>query len=280
MSGSEGLGGRFSRGALYAYVGLVQILLLAPIAAITLGSLTTTQYVVFPPVGLTLQWYSQVFDRPEMIDSFGLSLGIAGLASTVAGLVGLAVSIALIRYRTRMNVVLWLLVVSSMMMPSVVLGFGFLQTYTRIGIGGTVFALIAGHIVLVTPYAVTLIGAGLRLVNPTLEEAARSLGASRLRTFRHVTLPLVSWSLVVGWGLAFLVSFSDASISIFLNTPRVVTLPVRIFDALRFSPLDPQLTAVASGLVIVTLIVLFASARFINFDRLTQQSTKDKTEQG
>jgi putative spermidine/putrescine transport system permease protein len=83
-----------------------------------------------------------------------------------------------------------------------------------------------------------------------------------------VTLPLILWSVVAGWGLAFLVSFGDAAVSIFLNSPEMVTLPVRIFDALRYSPLNPELTAISSGLVIVTLVVLVASASVMRFERL------------
>jgi putative spermidine/putrescine transport system permease protein len=271
---SDSLGGRFGRLSLVTYIVVVQVLLLAPLAAITVGSLTTTQYVVFPPVGVTLHWYLRVFDRSEILDSFLLSLGIATLAATVADVVGLAVGVAMVRYRSPLNWLLWLIVVSSMMMPAVVLGFGFLQTYTHLGFGSTVLGLLAGHIVLVTPYAVTLIATGIRSVDPTLEAAARSLGASPMRTMRLVTLPLMYWSLVVGWALAFLVSFGDAAISVFLNTPQVVTLPVRIFDALRYAPLDPQLTAVASGLVIVTMIVLFVSASFVRVDRVIERAVK------
>ncbi len=265
---AESLGGRFSKVLLWVYVVAMQVFFLAPVVAITVGSLTTTQYVVFPPKGLTLQWYSRMLDRPEIIYSFLLSLGIAFGAATASVLLGLLVSLAIVRYSLRVNTVLWLLVVSPMMLPTVVLGFGFLQTYTHLGLGTSVLGLLAGHLVIVTPYAFVLIATGLRSVDRSLEDAARSLGASPMRTLRLVTLPIMFWSMLAGWALAFLVSFGDAAVSVFLNTPQVVTLPVRIFDALKYSPLNPQLTAVSSVLVLVTLMVLVASASFIRLERI------------
>ena len=261
----------FSSALLWAYVIAIQVFFVAPVVAITIGSLTTTQYVVFPPKGLTLQWYSRMLDRPEIINSFLLSLGIAFAAATASVLLGLLVGLALVRYSLQLNAVLWLLVVSPMMLPTVVLGFGFLQTYTHLGLGTSILGLLAGHLVIVSPYAFVLIVTGLRSVEPSFEDAARSLGASPMGTLRLITLPIMFWSLLAGWALAFLVSFGDAAVSVFLNTPQVVTLPVRIFDALKYSPLNPQLTAVSSVLVLVTLMVLVASASFIKVDRIMER---------
>jgi len=258
---------------LHVYIIGAVLFLLAPVVAITAGSLTTTQYVVFPPKGITFTWYLHMFDRPEMLGSFGLSLGIGAAAATIAAILGLMVALAMTRYPSPLNHLLWLLLVSPMMLPSVVLGFAFLQAYTHMGFGTTTAGLLAGHVVLVTPYAVALILTGLRSLDPTFELAARSLGATPLRALRKVTLPLIFWSVIAGWGLAFLVSFGDAAVSVFLNTPEIVTLPVRIFDALRYSPLNPELTAISSGLVIVTLVVLVASASVMRFDRLFGAAT-------
>ena len=126
---ARSIGGPLARGLLRLYVAVVGLFLLAPIVAITAGSLTTTQFVVFPPQGLTLRWYLRMFDREEMLASFILSLGIAAAAATVASLAGLLAGLALARYRTPLNRLLWLLVASPMMLPAVVLGFGFLQAY-------------------------------------------------------------------------------------------------------------------------------------------------------
>lgn len=268
---AETLGGRRASLVLRAYLGLAILFLMAPIIAVTVGSLTTTQYVVFPPRGLTLQWYLRMFERPEMLTSFLLSLGIAAAAASVATVIALLSSLVIVRFRTALNAVLWFLVVSPMMLPATVLGFATLQSYTSLGIGTSVTGLLAGHIVLVTPYAVALVTAGLKSIDIRLEEAARSLGASPARALIHVTIPLMAWSLAAGWVMAFLVSLGDAAISVFLNTPEVVTLPVRIFDALRYSPLNPQLTALSSVLVLITIIVLFLFAAFVKPEKLLRK---------
>lgn len=267
----ETLGGKRASAALRVFLGIAVLFLIAPILAVTLGSMTTTQYVVFPPRGLTLEWYLRMFDRPEMLSSFLLSLLIAAVSASIATVVALLASLVLVRFNTAMNGIMWLLVVSPMMLPAVVLGFAALQTYTAIGIGTSAIGLLAGHIVLVTPYTVALVSTGLRSINPRLEEAARSLGASPTVALFQVTLPLMAWSLASGWVMAFLVSLGDAAISVFLNTPEMVTLPVRIFDALRYSPLNPQLTALSSTLVILTIVILFALAAFVKPERLLRQ---------
>lgn len=256
-----------------AYMTVAILFLLAPIIAVTIGSLTTTQYVVFPPKGLTLRWYGQMFDRPEMLSSFLLSLGIAAGSATIAVIVAVLASLALVRHRSGLNILLWMLVVSPMMLPATVLGFAALQSYTGMGFGTSPLGLLAGHLVLVTPYTVVLIATGLRSIDRTLEEAARSLGASPRRTFMAVTFPLMAWSMAAGWVMAFLVSFGDAAVSIFLNSPGMVTLPVRIFDALRYSPLNPQLTALSSMLVLVTVLTLVVMAWLVRSERLLKQSS-------
>src|SRR5262245_50211831 len=101
------IGGRSGRIVLQAYVAFVAVFLLAPIVAITAGSLTTTQYVVFPPKGITLDWYLKMFDRPEMLASLVLSLAIAAAAATIASILGLAVGLVLVRHPSPLNRLLW-----------------------------------------------------------------------------------------------------------------------------------------------------------------------------
>lgn len=275
MAGSIGetLGGKRASLGLRLYLCVAVLFLIAPILAVTIGSLTTTQYVVFPPKGLTIQWYLRMFDRPEMLSSFLLSIGIAAASATIATVIALLSSLVIVRFRTALNAVLWLLVVSPMMLPASVLGFAALQSYTSMGLGTSVTGLLAGHVVLVTPYTVALVTTGLRSIDIRLDEAARSLGASPMKALFQITIPLMMWSLAAGWVMAFLVSLGDAAVSVFLNTPEVVTLPVRIFDALRYSPLNPQLTALSSVLVLITIVVLFLLAAFVNPEKLMRQQS-------
>jgi putative spermidine/putrescine transport system permease protein len=259
---------RAGRLILGAYVIVVALFLIAPIVAITAGSLTTTSYVVFPPKGITLKWYLQIFNQPEFLSALGLSLAVAAAAATLATLLGLVVSLAMHRYQTRLNLLVQLLVMTPIMLPSVFLGLALLVMYSLMGLSATSWGLLAGHIMMVTPFTVSMIMVGLGSIDPTLERAARSLGATPWRTLLHVTLGLIAWSLAAGWGFAFMMSFGSLEVSLFLTTPTMVTLPVKIYSALEWSPLDPPLTAVSSGLVIITLIVLLLMARFVRIDRL------------
>jgi len=193
---------------------------------------------------------------------------VALAAATVATLLGLMVALALHRYPTRLNILIQLLVMTPIMLPSVFLGLALLVMYSRIGLASTPWGLFAGHVMMVTPFTVSLIMIGLGSVDPVLERAARSLGATPWLTLRHVTLSLIAWSLAAGWGFAFMMSFGSLEVSLFLSTPTMVTLPVKIYSALEWSPLDPPLTAVSSGLVIITLIVLLILARVVRLDRL------------
>ncbi len=260
------------RGALAAYVLLLAIFLAAPIVAITLGSLTASNYVSFPPQGLTLKWYAAIFSQPVYLRALLLSLVIACLSATAAIVIGVLVALALHRYPTRLNLLLQGFVLTPVMLPSIFIGLAFLISYTRMGFGGSAFGLFAAHVVVATPFAVSLILLGVRGVNPVLEMAARSLGASPWRARRLITLPLIAWSMAAGWSFAFMMSFGSLEISLFLNTPKTVTLPVAIYTALEWSPLDPMLTAISSGLVIVTLIVLLLLVRTVKIDQLMKRS--------
>jgi putative spermidine/putrescine transport system permease protein len=257
-----------ARWALGAYVLLIGVFLIAPILAITAGSLTTTSYVVFPPHGITLKWYLEMFDQPEFLAALGLSLLVAAAAASAASALGLMVALALHRYPTPFNVLIRLIVTTPIMLPSIFLGLAFLLAYSQVGLSGTPWGLLAGHVMMVTPFTISLITVGLGAVDPTVERAARSLGATPWRTLLRVTLPLIAWSLGAGWGFAFMISFGSLEVSLFLTTPTMVTLPVKIYSALEWSPLDPPLTAVSSGLVVITLVVLLVMARTVRLGRL------------
>lgn len=259
------------RGALAGYVILLAFFLVAPIVAITLGSLTDSNYVSFPPQGLTLKWYAAIFSKPVYLRALLLSLVIACLSATVASVIGIFVALALNRYPTRFNVLLRAFVLTPVMLPSIFIGLAFLIAYTHMGFGGSAFGLFAAHVVVATPFAVSLILIGVGGVNPVLEMAARSLGASPWRARRLITLPLIAWSIAAGWAFAFMMSFGSLEVSLFLNTPKIITLPVAIYTALEWSPLDPMLTAISSGLVIVTLIVLFLLVRTVKIDQLMKR---------
>ncbi|TWH28164.1 MULTISPECIES: ABC transporter permease [unclassified Aminobacter] len=259
---------------LRAYVILFVCFLLAPIVAISAGSFTETSYVVFPPQGFTLKWYFAALGQRPLIEALGFSLAIGAISASVATLIALPLGLAITRYRSRLNIALYMLAMTPAMLPAVFLGLAFLIGYSWVGMGGSSWPLVAGHVVMTVPFALSLILVGLQSVDGTLELAARSLGASALKTFLVVTLPLISWSLAAGWGFAFLISFGALEVSLFLSTSTTVTLPVQIYTTLDWSPLDPTLTAISSGVVIITLAVLVITARTVRMDRFLKRGQR------
>lgn len=254
------------------YVAALCLFLLAPIVTITVAALTAGGYVSFPPQGLTFRWYAGIIHQSDFITSLKLSLLVAALAATAGTAIGLATAIALVRHPSRLNRLVWMIVLSPIMLPSIVLGMAFLEFYGRLGYGNSTWALVMSHVVLVTPFAASLIFIGIETLDPVYERAARSLGAGPWRTLLRVMLPLIAWSLVAAWAVAFMISFGDTAVSLFLATPSLTTLPVRIYSSLEWSPLDPSLTAIASGLVIITFVVLGAASLVARPDRVLSRN--------
>lgn len=257
--------------ALRLYLFVFILFLLAPILAISAGSLTETSFVVFPPRGLTLKWYFVALGQRALLESLAFSLLLAAGSATAATLLALPFGIALRRYPSPLNRAVYLLAMTPAMLPAVFLGLAFLITYSWVGIGGSIWPLLAGHVVMTVPFTLSLIMVGLGTIDETFERAARSLGASPFKAFRRITLPLISWSLAAGWGFAFMISFGALEVSLFLSTTTTVTLPVQIYTTLDWSPLDPALTAISSGVVIITLAVLVITARLVRMDRFLKR---------
>jgi putative spermidine/putrescine transport system permease protein len=263
---------RHKLAALRIYVTVVALFLLAPILTITIAALTAGSYVSFPPKGITLRWYTGIVHQSDFVTSLKLSLLVAAIAATIGTAVGLATAIALVRHPSRLNRLVWLVVLSPIMLPSIVLGLAFLEFYGRLGYGNSSWALVMSHVVLVTPFAASLIFIGIQTLDPVYERAARSLGAGPWTTLFRVMVPLITWSLVAGWAIAFMISFGDTAVSLFLATPTLTTLPVRIYSSLEWSPLDPSLTAIASGLVIITFVILAAASVIARPDRFISRN--------
>lgn len=251
------------------YVSVFCLLVLLPIISITAGSFTDTTYVVFPPEGFSLRWYGQVFNQTNSMEALAFSLTLAACAATAATLVAIPIADGL-RSGSLWFKLLYAVSMTPAMLPAVFLGLAFLVMFSSMRISG-VYALFIGHVVMVLPFALSLITIGFASLPPSLELAARSLGAGKFRVIRSVALPLIAWSLASGWGFAFMISFGALEVSLFLSSSRVVTLPVQIFTTLEWSPLDPALTAVSACVVAVTLAVLVFTAKIVRLDRFLQR---------
>jgi putative spermidine/putrescine transport system permease protein len=238
-------------------------LLMVPLAAIVATSFTTLSYVTFPPQGFTLRWYGEALHKQEFLDSFVLSLGIALVTAVLATVLGAPVAVALVRYRFPGRDLVNALFMSPLILPTVVIGIALLQFYNQLRIGSTAASLVLGHVIVTTPYAIRLIAASLTGLDPSIERAAQNLGAPPLRAFRLATLPLIRPGLMAGAVFAFITSFDNVTISIFLATPRMVTLPVRIYN-LWDQPLVPWLIAICALIILWTVILIALVERAVS----------------
>jgi len=153
------------------------------------------------------------------------------------------------------------------MIPPVVLGVAFLRYFTQIGLSGTFFALVISHIIIVMPFALRTVLTSLAGIDRRLDHAASSLGASRFTIFRRVLLPLILPGIATGWVLAFITSFDEVTMTVFVASPRVTTLPVRLFLYIEDN-IDPLVAAVSTTLIAFAVLALVVIDRLFGIDRL------------
>jgi putative spermidine/putrescine transport system permease protein len=244
------------------FVVLTYVLLLAPLAIVVAVSVGASATYEFPPKQLSLKWYQTFFGNPEFVRAFfSVSLVLGFLAAVLASLLGIFAVIGLVRFRFRGRDVLEAFFVAPLFIPEILFGAALYLTYARLGIKPSMTSLLFGHIVICVPYVIRNVMAGLTGLDPRLEEAAMSLGASRAQAFMKVALPLIQSSIISGFIFAFIISFSDINLALFIAGPNSTTLPVYIFNLLLFEG-DPSVAA-ASTLQILTVGLLIWLVQYL-----------------
>lgn len=239
---------------LWIVSSFVLLYLVAPIVVIVATAFTTTGYPVFPPVGFTWAWFGRLLQTPDLIQSAKLSAQLALASAVAATLIGTASALALVRFRIVFKSTVASLLLSPLLFPAIVLGLALLVFYNRIGLSGGFWGLVGAHTLLTTPFVMRLVMASLADFDPALEEAARNLGASWPRTFLLVTLPLVRPGVLAGAVFAFILSFDELVVTLFLAGAATQTLPIRIYNYVEFSS-TPLISAVSACLIAIWLVV-------------------------
>lgn len=249
------------------YHTLFVIFMLAPIVIVCAVAFTPNGYLSFPTHGLSLRWFRAIAQYPEFINAFWTSIWLGALSSTIALSLSVPAALAIARYRFVGREALSALFMSPLMIPPVVLGIAFLRFFSLIGLGGTFTGLVLAHIVIVFPFALRLTLASAVGMNRSVEQAAASLGASDWAVFRRVTLPLILPGLASGWALAFIQSFDEVTMTIFVATPGTQTLPVRMFLYIQDN-IDPLVTSVSASVIAITTVALIILDRVYGLERL------------
>jgi putative spermidine/putrescine transport system permease protein len=243
------------------------LFILAPLLMVCAVAFTSEGFISLPTSGLSLRWFRAILDNPRFIDAFWFSLGLGALSATIAIVLAVPGALALARHRFHGREAVMAFFLSPLMIPHVVLGLAFLKYYTSIGLVGTYAGLVIAHTVLILPYALRLVLASATGLDPSLERAALSLGATPLRTFRRIVLPLILPGVVSGWVIAFITSFDELTMSIFIASPSTTTLPVRIFLHIE-DTIDPLVTAVSAVLIYMTAIAVVILDRLVGLEKL------------
>ena len=246
------------RRALRTLFGLVVVFLYAPIAILLIFSFNDSVLPTFPLSGFTLTWYHQFLTDPELRGALETSGIVAALTSAGAVLLGTLASIALARRRFAGKAAVSALLLSPLVIPYVVFGISLLLLFHTIGIPRSILTVVIGHVVISLPYTILVLVPRLEQIDVSLEEAAYDLGASRLRTFRSIVLPLILPAIVSAFLIAFTTSFDEYAVASFVVGTRI-TFPIYLYAALRFPSRLPEAIAVAVVVMTASLIVVLAA---------------------
>jgi putative spermidine/putrescine transport system permease protein len=241
-----------------AYFGLngaILFFLLAPIAIVSVFAVNPTPYISFPPVGFTLVWFAKFFANPDFINALWLSLKVAAAVLVLSMLIGATAALALARGNLRGARLVTALFMSPLMLPAILTGLALFQIYLLAGIGRPLWGLVMGHTVVAVPYVIRTTLAVLHNFDRRLEEAAAALGANPMRVFVEVTLPLIRPGVIAGGIFAFIVSFDQFPVSLFLVVPKGETLPVVLFNYMKFD-LDGAIAAASMVSIALALTVV------------------------
>ena len=243
------------------------LFLIAPLAAVVAVSFTDKGYLSLPTDGLSLRWFRAIFDYTGFIDAFWMSLYLGLASASVAIALAIPAALAIGRYQFPGRDTINGFFMSPLMIPAVVIGVSFLRFFSQIGLSGTFIGIALAHTVMVMPYALRLVLASVTGLSREAEQAAATLGASRFTVFRRIPLPLILPGIVGGWLLAFITSFDEVTMSIFVASPETMTLPVRMYHHIA-QTIDPLIAAISTVLIVVTIALMLLLDRLFGLDRL------------
>jgi putative spermidine/putrescine transport system permease protein len=244
---------------LTAFVMLVYAFILLPLVLVIPVSFSATSNFDLPTHGLSLRWYAALLNNRDFIHSLVNVSLVAGVATILcATTLGTLSAIAIVRCRFPGKNALEGLFLTPLIVPHILLGASLYLYFSRLGLNASMVTLILGHVLIATPYVIRNVTAGLVGLDRSIEEAAVNLGASRIRAFLLVAVPQMKSSLVSGAVFAFIVSFSDINIALFLSGPNTTTLPVYLFSQIQWES-DPSLAAASTvqmALVVLLILIL------------------------
>lgn len=254
-------------------IGMVYFAILLPVMFVLLYSFNSAMFFTIPMSGFTFKWYQQALTSGRFMEGLLVSTEVA-VASTFLSLIcGSTAALALVRGNLKHKEMISQLLLSPLILPAIPLGIGLLLLFTRltvllgVRVSGSFLTLVIGHTVISMPWVMRLVIAGLETFDRSVEEAAQNLGASAWRVAWHITLPMLKPSMIAGSIFAFITSFGDVSVSLFLVGPSMTTLPISILNYVAFRT-DPSVAAISSIVILLTVGVMVISDHIVGLSKV------------
>jgi putative spermidine/putrescine transport system permease protein len=241
------------RAALFVFLLLVLLFVLAPIGFVFVYAFSSVSYAVFPPPGLSVRWFVKLFQQEPLLRAAVNSLIVAGTATAVSLVVGTLAAMGLVRYRFAGREWLRAVFLAPLIVPRIAFGVAMLVYAILLRRFGGLDSLILAHLMLTLPFAISILSATLVAADRSLEEAAMDLGATPLVTFWRVTLPQIRTGLATSGFFAFIISWDQVETSLFLVKTDNMTLPVAMFYYLQRQQ-DPVIAALSALLIGVAVV--------------------------
>lgn len=246
--------------------------MLAPLVVVVLVSFTDKGFISMPFDGASFRWYAAILQDDSFMNAFYRSVWLGIAAATAATVLAVPAGMAIAWHRFPGRDVILGLLLSPLMVPHVVLGIAILRFLTLIDSSGSAWGLTVAHTVIVLPYVLRLVVAAATGFDCTIAQAAEALGASPWTVFRRVELPLIVPGVAGGWLIAFINSFDELTMSIFVASAGTETLPVKMYNHIA-NTIDPLLASVSTVLIVLTLILMVVLDRFYGLDRILAGKT-------
>lgn len=256
---------------LKAVVAAIYLFILGPILITAAVSFNESNRSFFPPRGFSLKWWGEAF-APQWVQPLMFSLELAALTAIVATAIGVPLAFAFQRYDFPGKTIIRTVTLGPLILPTLVTGIALLQFLTVIGLGRWLgyWALLIGHVIICLPFSVRTIAISLQAMPGSVEQAAANLGAGPLAVLRYVTLPIIMPGVFAGMAFAFIHSFTDINMSLFIAKPGQRPVTVAIMSFLDFG-FAPTLAALSILSLLIPLVLIAILGRFVGIGNFLYQ---------